>query len=72
MVATAGIQTFFLKRGKKLRYHTLGHLVNEFWKMTATKNQGVVGRRSIRVRGCWDGESQEEGNKGPVIHGVGL
>jgi len=30
------------------------------------------GEAGIHVRGCWDGESQEEGNKRPMIHGLGL
>ena len=26
----------------------------------------------VDVRGYWDGESQAEGNKRPVVHGLGL
>ena len=38
---------------------------------TSNEESGGGGRRRIRVRGCWDGESQGEGNKRPVIHGLG-
>jgi len=38
---------------------------------TSNEESGGGRRGSIWARGCWDEESQGEGNKGPAIHGMG-
>jgi len=40
-------------------------------EVSSNEESGGWGGGINSVRGCWDEESQEEGNKRPMIHGLG-
>jgi hypothetical protein len=54
-----------------VNYITICITCQPFDSLASNEESGGGGMRCIHVGGCWDGRSQEEGNKRPMIHELG-